>query len=139
MKHRIVNVLAALAIASLLLTLAAFAQNLDRLKADIPFDFIVSNKTLPAGTYQVHCAANGVVTLQGADQKAAAMVLTQGSYSRKPVTGKLIFSRYDNSYFLAQVWRPGIETGNLVRPSKLEREMANRAARAASTEVALNR
>jgi len=137
MKHRALNVFAVLAVTGLLVAPMAFGDQIDRLKADIPFDFIVGNKTLPAGTYHVQCAANRVVTLFGIDRKGAAMVMTQAQYSTTPAAGKLIFTRYDNSYFLSQVWRPGVNTGGLVPKSKTEREMALKTARGASTEIAV--
>ena len=139
MNHRTLNVFAVLVIAGLLVAPAAFSQA-DRLKADIPFEFIVGNKTLPAGTYQVHCGTNNLVTLQSVDQNTAVGVLSQPGYAVKaPVTGKLIFTRYDNSYFLAQVWRPGVNSGSLMPKSKMEREAATRVARPGATEIALQR
>src|SRR5215469_5913406 len=42
-----------LVFAAALLAAAASAGDLDRLVVNIPYDFVVSGKTLPAGTYNV--------------------------------------------------------------------------------------
>jgi len=139
MKNRAFNILAMLAVAALLATPLVFAQ-VEHLTANIPFDFIVGNQTLPAGTYKVACSPNGAptVTLRGVDVKAVHIAITQATRSGKvPAEGKLIFNRYGDSNFLAQVWRPGIHQGNLLPASKTEREMAARVASGGTTEVAM--
>jgi hypothetical protein len=141
MKNHALNIFAMLAVAALLATPLAFAQSA-YLTAVIPFDFVVGDRTLPAGSYQVVCSPNGspTVTLRGVDVKAVHIALTQATRSAKlPKEGKLIFNRYGNSNFLAQVWRPGVSQGNLLPTSKTEREMAARAARGGTTEVAVSR
>ena len=141
MKNHALNIFAMLAVAALLATPLAFAQS-TYLTAVIPFDFVVGDRTLPAGSYQVQCNLHGAPTviLRGVDVKAAHIVLTMATNSAKlPKEGKLIFNRYGNSNFLAQVWRPGVSQGNLLPTSKTEREMAARAARGGTTEVAVTR
>jgi hypothetical protein len=76
------------------------------LRADIPFDFTVGSATLPAGTYTITEATPGVLQIRneklGSD---AAFVLANSLESPKPQdSGKLIFNRYGDTYFLNQVW-----------------------------------
>ncbi len=129
MKHRALNIVAMLGAAALLACPALLAQS-EYLKANIPFDFMVGANTLPAGTYQVKCTEpSNAVVFQATDVKAALVAMSIRSRSATiPVTGKLIFTRYGDTYFLAQIWRPGIALGNLLPKSKAEKEMAARIA-----------
>ena len=137
MKNRALNVSAILALAALVAIPMAFAADL---AVNIPFDFVVSNKTLPAGAYTVECNRDGAptVVLRSVDSKAALIAVTAAVGGGKIVReGKLIFSRYGDTYFLAQVWRPGHRTGNALPQSRMEREMASRTGAGATTELAL--
>ena len=140
MKNRALNIFAVPALAALLATPMVFAQD-EYLKANIPFDFVVSNRTLPAGTYTVQCKGGShSVILRGVDVKAALIAITQSTSAAKlPREGMLIFNRYGNSYFLAEVWRPGNPNGNALPKSKTEREVAAQAAKGGATEVAMHR
>jgi hypothetical protein len=39
-------------------------------------------------------------------------------------TGKLVFHRYGNEYFLSEVWTPGDEWGHRLSKTRREREIA---------------
>ena len=67
---------------------------------------MVGSATLPAGTYTVTEATPGVLLIRneklGSD---AAFVQAHSLETMKPQdSGKLIFNRYGNRYFLNQVW-----------------------------------
>jgi hypothetical protein len=80
------------------------------------------------------------VTLRGVDVKAVHIVLTNATRSATiQREGKLIFNRYGDTNFLAQVWRPGRTDGNALLASKSEREMAAQAAKGGTIEVAMGR
>ena len=140
MKNRALSILAVLAVAALLATPMAFAQS-EYLKANIPFDFVVADRDLPAGTYRVRCRAeSNSVILRGVDVKVALIATTNSTSAAKlPREGKLIFTRYGNSYFLAEIWTPWNRTGNALIKSKAEREVAAQAAQGGRTEVAMSR
>jgi hypothetical protein len=72
----------------------------------IPFDFMAGNTMLPAGTYTITEATPGVLQIRneklGSD---AAFVQAHSLETPKPQdSGKLIFNRYGDTYFLNQVW-----------------------------------
>ena len=105
----------------------SLAQTL-RVKADIPFEFIVNGSTLPAGQYTIQSfgSADGRTLLvgnTGAHQTAITNAI--GIESRK-VSGetKLMFHRYGNRYFLTQVWVAGSEHGQELPRSHRESELA---------------
>jgi hypothetical protein len=108
-----------------LLTTAAAASRSDPavLKADIPFPFVVANHTLPAGHYEVSTLGEQTIRIANA-HKQGAFVLTSKAAEHSPESsGKLVFYRYQATYFLAQVWGPGKGTGKQLYKSRAEEEL----------------
>ena len=109
------------------------AQSLQyKLTADVPFDFTVSDKKLPAGKYSISRAqtSNGDLVLQivSADGQKNISRLTIPVITHKPMNqGTLVFNRYGNDYYLSEVWPAGGSTGRELLKSRTERELARRA------------
>jgi hypothetical protein len=113
------------------MAVAAQAQTSGRsqLIANIPFQFTVGDKTLPAGEYtivQVNPSADrAVLQLKSKDGSAGALV------SMMPVIGKasdrahLVFHRYGNQYFFSQSWIDGEGTGLQAPKPRVERQLAS--------------
>jgi len=103
------------------------AQVLDS-RADVPFDFWLGQKLMPAGTYSISHLSGGAVRVQGEmDRSAAAMFL--GASISRPEThtdGKLEFIRYGNVYFLSKIWNPRQQYGYGVPKSARQKELASR-------------
>ena len=104
----------------------ARAQASARLRADIPFDFYVGGKLLPAGEYSVEREAAGRDTLrvQSADGSEGMFALTINVRGRRGQsdTPRLVFHRYGDQYFLAQAWESPTAGHTLVE-SKRERNL----------------
>jgi len=99
-----------------------------RVRANIPFDFIVADKTLPAGEYFVsrtrQYSGDDVLTISTVDGRALAVRLTVGVQSLTPKKqGVLVFHRYGNQHFLSQVWPRGSSMGRSLLRSRTEREL----------------
>ena len=113
--------------AMLLVGASAYAQEIN-LKANIPFDFIVAGKTLPAGMYNMKSVGsnqNDAVVVRGETSKDGAMVMGHRVESREAATqSKLVFRRYGHRYFLSQLWQQGDSSGNELPKSKREAEVA---------------
>ena len=108
----------------LLVTAAAFGQT-GRVKADIPFDFVVGGLTLPAGQYTIGPANNLRTAVAVRGDSMPRMALAHQARSAIPAKStKLIFHRYGNRYFLAQIWVQGNNIGTEVTASPLEKELA---------------
>jgi hypothetical protein len=122
---------------SVLAATAAFAQNPTQLKADIPFDFIVGSKMLPAGQYTVsRGAALGSVAIRSKDCAKTALVLAQAVPSAVTrATGSLVFHRYGETYFLSEIWNPG-NNGQRLPAASRELEFAAKMAAPANTIIA---
>jgi hypothetical protein len=94
-----------------------------KLTADIPFDFVVGNKTLAAGEYVVGKAttnSNDAVLVRSSDGGGPnAIRMTNAisvNASKKRTT--LTFLRYGNTYYLSQVWIAGSAQGRELLKSK---------------------
>ncbi len=103
------------------------------MKANIPFDFVVGRKTLPAGEYTVSTTGGSpVLRIQGDNVHAAAVTLTL-SPREVLVAGdparytRLEFNRYGNQYFLSEVDDGYIASGLVLPVSRLQREASKTA------------
>ena len=97
------------------------------IRGDIPFDFTVVDKLLPAGNYDVQAIVAGGVEflhIRGTENQELA-----GFYANAvEKTGKLgkpmfVFRRYGDKYFLAEIWT-GVSTGRELTKSAKERQIA---------------
>ena len=92
-------------------------------RANIPFEFRVGEKLMPAGEYWIQ-HANGWLGLQETGgHRATAAILTYATdlKSEKPV---IQFNRYGDAYFLGKLSMPGSDTGRAVPKTPRETELA---------------
>jgi hypothetical protein len=98
-----------LAVAVMSIGVAAYPQNPQSWKVNIPFDFTVRHTNLRAGTYTVH-ESGPVVYLTSEDGKTAN-VITHNEYTSKPANrSSLVFNINDGEYALAQIKNAGSNT-----------------------------
>ncbi|HEY6120980.1 MAG TPA: hypothetical protein VIV66_13545 [Pyrinomonadaceae bacterium] len=100
-------------------------------KAEIPFDFIVRGKTLPAGTYVLRRINDTTETLEIENfmNHEHVMFQTEALQSRNaPRRDALLFHRYGDTYFLRQIRVAGeADRLELAKPRE-ERRLQNEAA-----------
>ncbi len=100
------------------------AQTMD-LRANVPFDFRLGEKIMPAGKYVIHHSDGLLMLREQSGTKAAVVFLTQPTIRRDtPKTGSLVFNRYGENYFLASVWSPYSRDGRVLVKSNREKEIA---------------
>jgi hypothetical protein len=121
-----------LAIALATAVVSANAQSIGTV-TNIPFEFVVGDKAMPAGKYKTNAAnsAGNVLLIQSDDRKNAVVRLThtiQPTRSRG-ANACLVFHRYGDRYFLAEVWNGGDSTGRQLSKSRQERAIAGELAR----------
>jgi hypothetical protein len=93
-----------------------------QMRAAIPFAFQLSSTTIRAGTYIVEQDAAHVTNLRNK--------VTGKRYYLQPGAGaeqgkgspRLVFHRYGDRYFLAEVWSPD-HAGTKLQPTKAEKEL----------------
>lgn len=124
MKKQALRIVAAIGFLFILSGVSAFAQA--PVTADVPFDFNVGNKTLPAGNYKVskHSTHALALVVSNKDQGDTAIMLSNNiTAAGNNEKSKLVFRRYNDKYFLAEVISQGEQVGQGLPMSKAEREI----------------
>ena len=97
-----ITAIALLAIANFAMAGMSFAQSYG-VKANVPFDFTVANKLLPAGTYTVKRDASGLIEIRNHDKPIAVLTIANHDGNQSPNGGKLVFHKYGDQYFLSEI------------------------------------
>ena len=95
-----------------------------RVVADIPFEFSVGYKAMPAGEYDIKTinTAGNALLIRSADGKNSALRLSDETGRKENKTrARLVFHRYGERYFLAEVWNGIDQTGRQLLKSQEER------------------
>jgi hypothetical protein len=110
-KHYLRFLIALIGIAGL--GVAAKGQEVDQIVVNIPYEFVVAGKTLPAGTYRVNRLSDvrpEVLILSSFENRASATLISstriESSSAGKP---EFSFEQIDGQHFLSK-----IETANHV-------------------------
>lgn len=133
MKIHIVKVITKVSLLAAILLVTSVAstkgQSLAyRIKANIPFDFSVGEKKLPAGTYSVsrvsQSSGDTVIAITGDDGRSKAIRLSNSAQRLHPKgQATLVFRHYADQYFLFQVWPAGATIGRQFAKTRSEREI----------------
>ena len=138
MKKQILKAFTATAVFAALALFAAAgearAQSPVNIRVNVPFDFYVGDRLLPAGEYRVGRAVTGVTNtllVAGRDERAARQ--TSGVQSRREAEAtKLVFHRYGEQYFLVRLWTVGEREGREFHQSRRERAIRAEGAQVAA-------
>ena len=109
---------------SIALAGTAGAQSRVLAKANIPFDFVAQGKTFPSGSYviaRVHSLLLGIRHAQGAEVTLLPESPVGGGLTQSRT--KIVFHRYGNRYFLAQIWTSGDSFGSGLPKSAEEKRL----------------
>ncbi len=106
----------------------ASAQIVGDLDADIPFQFHVGNKELPAGKYRIHVQDDSdltVMEITSVDGSSFALFQVQESDANAaPAKSELIFNKYGDDYFLSKLFDEGNPSGSKVIESRYEKQIS---------------
>jgi hypothetical protein len=103
------------------------------LKVNVPFEFAIGSKILPAGEYRVMRADSSVphilrIRSLEANNDVLVTAVAVGHWGGTPAgTARLVFNRYGNQYFLSQVWDGHSRTGEQLPTARTEHELARTA------------
>lgn len=136
MRNQALRTISVLSLLFLLTLASVHAQSATTINVIVPFDFNVAGKMLPAGEYIVRRTTqtnDEGWKIMRKDGRVGAFVLTMfiqaGAISEN---SRLVFNRYDDQYFLSQVWTSGKSHGRGLlkagRERSLNREMAKKGA-----------
>ncbi|HKC55567.1 MAG TPA: hypothetical protein VKC35_05565 [Vicinamibacterales bacterium] len=87
----------------------------DILNARIPFSFVVGSEEFPAGRYEFR-TSQAVLTIRGRDNGRGMFAITQPADGLDPKGDQplLVFSHYENSYRLTNIWNSQTRGSSLV-------------------------
>jgi hypothetical protein len=129
-------------IASAPSALAASAETISTV--NVPFSFWMDNHELPAGAYRILLRSSKMLELNGPNGQRHLIIVHEAISSQTPRTGYLLFHRYGETYFLAQVWSGetniGLECSRTHAEKRAEQEMviASKRSTAGLAQIALN-
>jgi hypothetical protein len=94
-------------------------------RANVPFDYKVGNTVMKSGQCSIKPAgtANALAIRSDGSQ---TMILTREVSSKAAAETKLVFRKYGEQYFLAQIWVQGDETGVQLPKTRFEKELMSR-------------
>jgi hypothetical protein len=101
----------------------ANGQSKQKLIAQVPFDFVVAEKTLRSGEYHVRAInqAGDAISIKSVDGDQVLRLSSPRMRSGRQMSAKLVFHRYGNTYFLSQIWMAGESTGRELAKTRGER------------------
>ena len=122
MKTTLRNIAMTIGLTAVLGSASLFAETAS--KANIPFDFQVSGKTVPAGQYIVTLADDQrMLIFHSVATGRSSMTLVMPSKSGTPESPKLIFRHNGERYTLESAWFAGLQGG--YSPLKGKRDRAD--------------
>ena len=128
----------ALAVAGFATAVPAVAQG-QRFTVEVPFEFQNGAQHLPAGTYNINVESQHMISLRTASTGGFAMTNPTES-SKVSQTGKVIFERYGDRYFLHEIKLAGSTSGVRCVKTRSEKQLqvAQLAVPPSNVELALN-
>jgi hypothetical protein len=108
-------------------TTKAQAQIIGDLEVNIPFQFHVGSSKLPAGKYIIHMLDGSdlkVMEISSADGSTSALFNVQSAETNSAsARSELIFNKYGNRYFLAELFDEDNPDGSRVVESRYEKRI----------------
>ncbi len=117
------------AVTMLALVAACFplAAQTATMSVNIPFEFSAGGKIHPAGDYRVSASSGTtLIGFSSFDAQVSTQVLASrgDDNGRRSDPSRLVFRRYGDRYFLAELWNAGASVARRVTPTKEETELA---------------
>jgi hypothetical protein len=123
MRKQALRIFFGVSLSVLLAVVSARADSGMNMRATIPFDFTVGDETLPAGTYTVAAInTHGLLMIRSEDYSRGKFINAYAKQAEEsPWSAKLVFRKYGDLYFLAEVCANG--AGQEVFKSRKERQV----------------
>jgi len=118
-------------------TLPSYGQTTgqaSRVMVFIPFAFVVGDKTMRSGSYEVTITAERALSVQSTDGSEHAFVSTIAVKAADDFA-RVVFDCYSHRCFLSKVWATGHELGWEVMKTQSEKQLAERSS---LSEIALS-
>src|SRR5262245_9603699 len=108
---------------------SAYAQlgSAREVRANVPFDYKVGNATMKAGNCSIRAAGTADALAIRCNGSEAKLALSHSVLGTPATETKLVFHKYGDEYFLAQIWIGGEDTGRQLPRTHAEKELMSRA------------
>jgi hypothetical protein len=123
MKKLIIHIFPVLVLGLLVAGITYAQGNFALVKGEIPFGFIVADKTLPAGNYTLIKVSPELTKIRDSQSHNVLAILTCAVVKGEPVKPMLVFRRYGDQYYLAQIWN-GTKGGAEIPKCRKELQLA---------------
>jgi hypothetical protein len=127
MKREILKSFTMLMLTIALACITVQAQNANQMKANIPFNFIIGNQTLPAGEYTIRYlnqdTGKNALLFRSIDGKTSRIVKLNTTQRDETLKASLVFNQYGEQYFLSEVWTGTDQYGLSLPASSSERRI----------------
>ena len=106
MRSQIYRIIAIFGVFLGLAVASVHAQAPSRAQVNIPFEFSAGKTTLKPGVYTVMRMSGNLVTLRNVENKSSVILNAPVNLSSTDAgsTERLVFNKYGDQYFLAQIW-----------------------------------
>jgi hypothetical protein len=108
-------------------------------KVNVPFAFDTAAGHFKPGVYTIRPETQHIMSIQGTSNSGFAMTRTEDD-GRPAKTGRAVFQKYGEKYFLHEIWLSGNREHLYFFPSKLENQLqiaGNKTAAPIGVELAL--
>jgi hypothetical protein len=128
MTKKLYSTFAMMGLFLMLAFVSVSAQSRGKIEINVPFDFSLDNQTLSAGAYSIRQLSQTSMLVESADGQTRVIAQATGRVqldaNEKAPQEKLVFHKYGNQYFLAQVWMVRGSDGRELSQSSAERQAA---------------
>lgn len=112
------NWLRGAALAGSMIAMTASAAPYGSTRANIPFDFDLAGKTMPAGRYEFRPGDfGGTLDVTGPQGKVTVIAVPAGN-PNSATDPQLVFDKTDSGYRLKRVWVTGVPVGSEIPAPK---------------------
>jgi hypothetical protein len=127
--------IALVVVAGFLTAATGLAQNYG-VRATIPFDFTVGDKLLPPGTYTITSFDSHELWIRNRDKSVSVATIALAGHNDpgNGNTGKLVFNKYGDQYFLREILCGAASMNAALPASKLEKRVRVQEARLVSND-----
>ena len=115
--------------------MAAQSLSSSAVVANVPFDFMVNNKIIPAGECVVKSADGNILTINNFEARKSALVTSSHADASKAGSTVMVFERYGNQYFLSEIRIEGADLSYKLPQSRAEVELRAHSAPASQTTL----
>ena len=91
--------------------------------AQVPFDFMVNNKIIPAGECVVRAVSGDVLAIQNFEARKGALGSSSHANATNGDRTVMVFERYGSQYFLSEIRIQGNNLSYKLPPSRAEAEL----------------